>query len=782
MTDSNDSNEQLKTDSVLPETESIGPLYGDSADSPESMNRRDLLRALAALGFASATGGIAWGLLEATMPQGVVQHWRKSVCRYCGTGCGILVGMNKEGVAEVRGDPEAHNAGKLCIKGSLLPLLNKAPGRLKFPMIRKDGKLVRASWEKAMKLVTSKFRRAIDQYGPNSVAYYGSGQLFTEETYTANKLFKAGIGTNNVDGNPRLCMASAAVGYTKTFGKDEPAGCYEDIDHAEVFFIIGANPAECHQPLFERIKARKLVYPKATIICVDPRRTLTTERSDLHLAPRPGSDLLLLWAIVHAIVEGKLFDEKFVRDHVAFQRAEGRVGWEELRTFLDDYTPEKVQGRVGIPAAQIRDVASRFADSQATMSLWTMGLNQRVDGVALNTTMNALHLITGQINKKGATPMSLTGQANACGGVRDTGSLAHLLPHGRLVKNAEHRAEMERLWGVPPGRIQPTPGLDAVHLFQAMGRGEVKCVLNMCSNPGQSLPNLGVYAQGMERSFFVVADAFEDTRSIHYADVVLPAALWIEKEGVFGQSERRYQLVEKLLEPPGEARADLDILVDLAERLGLGNVISAKTSAAVWNEYRKLSSHSKYNFSGMTRARLREHRGLQWPCPDEQHPGTARRYIPGDPFVPAGKEHYFYGKPDGRAVVHLIPYESRAEDPDEEYPLILNTGRILEQWHTGTMTDRIALIRNGTPRGHFEMHRYDAHQLGIGDGNEVEVQSRYGKLTGICKVTTSPLVGTLFAAFYDAEFPINVLVTDKHDPISKQPDFKTTAVSVRKLG
>ncbi len=779
MTDSNDSNEQLKTDSVVPETESIEPLYHDT---PESINRRDLLRALAALGFASATGGIVWGLLEATMPRGVVQHWHKSVCRYCGTGCGILVGMNKEGVAEVRGDPEAHNAGKLCIKGSLLPLLNKAPGRLKFPMIRKDGKLVRASWKKAMSLVTSKFRRAIDLYGPNSVAYYGSGQLFTEETYTANKLFKAGIGTNNVDGNPRLCMASAAVGYTKTFGKDEPAGCYEDIDHAEVFFIIGANPAECHQPLFERIKDRKSVYPKTIIICVDPRRTLTAERSDLHLAPRPGSDLLLLWAMAHAIVEGKLFDEKFVRNHVAFQGAEGQVGWEGLRTFLDDYTPEKVQGRVGIPAAQIRDVASRFADSHATMSLWAMGLNQRVDGVALNTTMNALHLITGQINKKGATPMSLTGQANACGGVRDTGSLAHLLPHGRFVKNAEHRAEMEKLWRVPPGRIQPTPGLDAVHLFQAMGRGEVKCVLNMCSNPGQSLPNLDAYAQGMERSFFVVADAFEDTRSIRYADVVLPAALWIEKEGVFGQSERRYQLVEKLLEPPGEARADLDILVDLAERLGLGNVISAKTSTTVWEEYRKLSSHSKYNFSGMTRVRLQEHRGLQWPCPDEQHPGTARRYIPGDPFVPASKEHYFYGKPDGRAVVHLTPYESRAEGPDEEYPLILNTGRILEQWHTGTMTDRIAPIRNGTPRGHFEMHRYDAHQIGIEDGNEVEVKSRYGKLTGICRVTTNPLVGTLFAAFYDAEFPINVLVTDKHDPISKQPDFKTTAVSVRKLG
>jgi nitrate reductase (cytochrome) len=770
---------ELKDEALAEESSAVVPSASDSLDR---INRRDLLRALAGLGFASATGGVLWGVLEATMPRGPVQRWHKSVCRYCGTGCGVMVGMNEAGVAEVRGDSEAHNAGKLCIKGSLLPLLNKAPGRLKFPMIRKNGKLVRSDWNTAMSLVASQFEKAIAEHGPNSVAYFGSGQLFIEESYTANKLFKAGIGTNNVDGNPRLCMASAAVGYTKTFGKDEPAGCYEDIDHAEVFFIIGANPAECHQPLFERIKARKSTHPNTVIVCVDPRRTLTAERADLHLAPRPGSDLLFLWAMAHAIVEGKLFDETFVRDHVAFQGPEGRVGWEGLCAFLEDYSPEKVQERVGIPAAQIRDVASRFAGSQATMSLWTMGLNQRVDGVALNTTMNALHLITGQINKKGATPMSLTGQANACGGVRDTGSLAHLLPHGRFVKIPQHRAEMEKLWGVPAGRIQPKPGLDALRLFQAMNDGGVRCVLNMCTNPAQSMPNLNTYAKGMERCFFVVVDVFEDTRSTRYADVVLPAALWVEKEGVFGQSERRYQLVEKLLDPPGEARSDLEILVDLAQRLGLSDVISAKTAPEVWDEYRKLSSHSKYDFSGITRARLRELRGLQWPCPDEKHPGTARRYIPGDPFVSAGKKHDFYGMPDGRALVHLTPYAPRSDETTEEYPLVLNTGRILEQWHTGTMTDRIAPIRNGTPRGHFEIHGYDARRLGIKDGDKVEVKSRYGRLEGACRVTTKPLVGTVFATFYDAEFLINVLVTDKHDPISKQPDYKTTAVSVRKLG
>jgi nitrate reductase NapA len=759
---------------------------GDSApkdhDETTSFTRRDLLRVGAALGLTSLGGGAAWAALEAHVASGPATSWHKGVCRYCGTGCGVRIGMREGKVAEVRGDEDAHNRGKLCIKGSLLPALMAAPGRLTQPQVRKDGTLVPVSWDEALTLIAKRFGDSIREHGPDSVAFYGSGQLFTEESYTANKLFKGGIGTNNVDGNPRLCMASAAVGYVRVFGKDEPPGAYEDIDHAELLFLIGANPAENHQPLFERMLARRRADPRVKIVCVDPRRTMTARYADRHVAPRPGSDLLLLWSMAHVIVADGLAARSFVDEHVAIVGADGgALDWAGLQAFLADYAPERVEDRLGVARDDIRALAHQFATSSASMSMWTMGLNQRVDGVALNTTMSALHLLTAQIGRPGATPMSLTGQANACGGVRDTGSLSHALPHGRLVANAEHRAEMEQLWGLPAGRISPKPGLHALALFAALETGQVKCLLNMCTNPGQSMPNLARYDRALAQAFVVVADAFADTLTMRHADVVLPTALWIEKEGVYGQSERRYQLIEKLLEPPAEARSDLWILVELAKRLGHGDLIRAHTPAEVWEEYRALSSHSKYNFAGMTRERLRQAHGLQWPCPDEQHPGTVRRYVQGDPFVSAGRALEFYGFHDGRAKVHLVPYEDRADPVDASYPLVLTTGRIVEQWHTGTMTDRITEIRTHTPRGHFELHHVDARMCQVADGDEVQVESRYGSLRGRVRVTESPRPGTLFASFYDSKFRINDLVTDRADPLSFQPDFKTTAVRVRRL-
>ncbi|MDJ0867624.1 MAG: nitrate reductase [Myxococcota bacterium] len=731
----------------------------------------------------SAGGGVAWGGLELLAVRGQPTSWHKSVCRYCGTGCGLRVGMREGRVVEVRGDEDAHNRGKVCVKGTLLPRLLEAQGRVLHPQIRENGSLRRASWDEAMTLVASRFRAAIDEAGPDAVGYYGSGQLFSEESYTANKLFKAGIGTNNVDGNPRLCMASAAVGYTKVFGKDEPPGAHEDVDHADVFFIIGANPAECHQPIFERILARRRMHPETTIVCVDPRRSLTADHSDIHLAPRPGSDLLLLWSMAHVMLHGGLVDRQFVDAHVSMLTAEGTpTDWDGLARFLEDYAPDRVTERLGIPSSRIVEVAHLFATRPATMSLWTMGMNQRVDGSALNATLSGLHLLAGQIGRPGATPLSLTGQSNACGGVRDTGSLAHGLPHGRMVANPVHRAEMEKLWGVPPGRISPHPGFHAIAGFEAMAEGKIRCVLSMCTNPGQSLPNLSRYRKGLERVFLVVADAFEDTATSRYADVVLPAALWVEKEGVYGQTERRYQLIEKLVDPPGEARSDLEILVELAERLGHGDVISAKTAPEVWEEYRALSKHSKYDFSGMTRERLHRENGLQWPCPSEDHPGTVRRFVPGDPFVAEGRAFDFYGFPDHRARLHLIPFEDRSDPVEAQYPLVLTTVRIVEQWHTGTMTDRIPAIHDNTPRGHFELHASDAESLGIEAGDRVRVVSRYGALDGPARVSLRPRPGTLSAPFYDAKFLVNQVVTDRFDPFSLQPDFKTTAVRVEKLG
>ncbi len=746
------------------------------------LDRRSFIKLAGGIVAVTALTGTGWAVTELMVNEGPVKSWHKSVCRYCGTGCGVMLGMDEnKKLARVRGDEEAHNKGVICIKGSLLAeLMEKKDHRLKQPMIRKNGKLEPASWDEAMTLVADKFKTSIKDNGPNSVAYYGSGQLFIEESYTANKLFKGGIGTNNVDGNPRLCMASAAVGYTQVFGKDEPAGCFDDIDHADTFFIIGSNTYECHPPIWERIMRRKDSGKDVKIIVVDPRRTKTADHADFYLPVVPGTDLLLLNAMLHVIVKEGWQSEEYVQQHINFKKGSDTVSFEEFKTFLEDYAPEKVEEELGVSAPQIREVAYYFAKAKSSMSLWTMGLNQRVQGVFLNNTMNSLHLVTGQINKKGATPLSMTGQCNACGGVRDTGSLSHILPHGRLIKKPEHRAEMEKLWGVPAGRIQPKPGYNALSLFQAMNDEKVKAVLVMCTNPAQSMPNIDHYKPGMEKTFMVVADAF-DSETIKYADVVLPAALYIEKEGVYGQTERRYQLIEKLVEPYAESRSDLDILVDFAERIGYGDFISSKTSAEVWEEYRHLSSHSKYNFEGITRDRLKEERGLQWPCPDEKHPGTARRYIPGDPFVPQGKEVFFYGHKDGKANVFLRPYIRGNEQVNDEFPVYLTTGRVISQWHTGSMTTTVKELNTQSGPGRFKLHPQDASHYNVKTGDTIRVTSSRGTMTGKLEISELETPGVIFAAFYDKSFIINQVVSDDHDPYSKQPDYKVTRVKIEKV-
>ena len=747
------------------------------------ITRREVLTTLGVLGASVAAGATGWGVLEGLVAlRQPVQSWHKSVCRFCGTGCGVLIGMKDGQVVDVRGDELAHNKGVVCIKGSMLPELVRIPGRLTSPKIRRNGTLVDASWDEAMGLVASKFSDGIRDFGPDSVAFYGSGQLFTEESYTANKLFKAGIRTNNVDGNPRLCMASAATGYVSTYGKDEPPGCYADADFADCFFIFGANPYECHPPIFERVRQRKRLHPEAVIICVDPRRTMTAQHSDIHLQVVPGTDLLLLNSMASVICEEGLHNREFIEKHIRFSDGDKDCDFAKFREFLKAYAPEKVEQELGVSANNIRRVAYLFARSNATMSLWTMGVNQRTQGTFLNSMLNGLHLITGQFGRPGATPFSLTGQPNACGGVRDTGALAHALPNGRLVANPEHRAQMEKLWNVPEGTISSKVGLDAVNLFRAMEQGSVKAALIMCTNPGTTLPSVARYQAAMEKCFTVVADVVEDSETQRHAQVVLPAALWIEKEGVTGQGERRYQLTEKLLTPPGQARSDLQILVDLADRLGHGKLITARTPEAVWDEWRNISASSLYNFQGITYERLKNDRGLQWPCPNTDHPGTARRYIEGeDPFVTKGAGIEFYGNHDKKAVVYLRPYVPSPEKLSAEFPLYLTTGRILEQFHTGTLTDRIRPLHDSAGPAKIHINPQDAFVLRIQENDSIEVKSKYGTIRGEARLSEVPRPGVIFAAFYDAKLLINLSVADNYDPASKEPEFKVTAVSVRKV-
>jgi len=749
--------------------------------------RRKFLETSAAASALAAVGTLPGVRNAMAATHGGGETWVKSVCRYCGTGCGLYVGVRDGKVFAVKGDKDNHNQGFLCLKGFLLPQILTAPDRCLHPWVRKNGKLVKASWDEAMDLVASRFKAAIEQHGPDSVGFYGSGQGYTEETYCANKLFKAGIRTNNVEGNPRLCMASAVGGYTTTFGKDEPMGLYEDIDHADVFFLVGTNTAEAHPIIFQRIVRRKQANRNVRVIVVDPRRTPTSRIADLHISFLPGNDLAILNAMAHVLLAEGMVDEAFVATHLAFGTgAEVNKTWDDYKAFLAEYTPEKAAAIAQCRAEDIVKAARWFGEKgKAAMSMWTMGLNQRTKGVWANNLVHNLHLITGKIGTPGNTPFSLTGQPNACGGVRDGGALSHLLPYGRVIANEKHRAEMEKLWGVPPGTLAPKPGLATVDLFRALDTGALKCLYVMCTNPGQSLPNVGRYRKAMARedTFVVVAEAFHPTRTSELADVVLPAAAWSEKEGVYGCGERRYQLMEQAVPPAGESRPDFAILCDLAARLGHGALLPFKTAAEVWDEVLALSKGTAYDCTGMTRERLRQEHGLLWPLPSPGHPGTKRRYVKGDdPLVPADhpERMKFYGRPDNRAVVWLRPQKPPEEVPDAEYPYYYTTGREIEHWHTATMTRNCRELAHTNLESMAQLHPDDATKLGVKTGDPIRVTSRRGSVVFRTKVTETARAGVVFVHMHDPDRMCNEITIDAVDPGSKQPEFKVCAVKLEK--
>ncbi len=747
-----------------------------------SVSRRDFLKTAAATSALAALG-----VPGQARADGGEAKWVKSVCRYCGTGCGLFVGVQGGKVVAVRGDADNHNAGFLCVKGYLLPQIMNAPGRLLHPMIRKGDGFQQASWDEAMGLVAAKFQEAVQSFGPDAVGFYGSGQGLTEETYVANKLFKAGLRTNNVDGNPRLCMASATAGYITTYGKDEPMGCYEDLDHAEVFLIVGSNTAEAHPVLFRRIVQRKERNPDVKVIVLDPRRTPTSRIADLHLSFTPGTDLAILNAMANVLLAEGLADDRFIQDHLAFgEGQEPNRTRADYERFLGDYTPQKASAASGCSAEDIVKAARWFgAPGKRAISLWCMGVNQRSKGVWANNLLHNLHLVTGKIGLPGSTPLSLTGQPNACGGVRDGGALSHLLPYGRLVANEKHRTEMEKLWGIAPGTLSPKPGFATVDLFRAMEEGKLKCLYVMCTNPGQSLPNVDRYRKAMRRegAFLVVSEAFHPARTSELADVVLPAALWAEKEGVYGCTERRYQLLEQAVEPQGEARPDFQILCDLARRLGHEKLVPFRSPAEAWTEILTLTKGTAYDFTGMTRERLRQAHGLLWPMPGTEHPGTKRRYVRGeDPLVPADHPQRvkFYGRPDARAVVWLRPQKPPEEVVDAAYPMYFTTGRVLEHWHTGTMTRRCKELEHANSEALAELHPQDAARLGLATGDAVRVTSRRGAETFRAKVTEGARVGLVFVQMHDDQRMCNKITIDAVDPISRQPEYKICAVKLEK--
>ncbi len=753
-----------------------------------AVSRRDFLKKSAAATAAASIGvNLLPGMNNALFADNM--QWHKSVCRYCGVGCGVMVGEKDGKIAAVKGDKEnTINNGHLCIKAFYLQKAVHAKTRLDHALIKKNGEFRKASMEEALDYVAKKFNDIRQAHGPDALAFYGSGQAETEETYIANKLFKGCIGTNNVEGNPRLCMASAVGGYLTSLGLDEPAGTYEDIEKADMFMLIGSNTAEAHPIVFERIMRHKNKNPDVKILIIDPRKTPTDQVADLHLFVKPGYDLAVLHAMAKIMIEEGYVDEDFIRNHVNFKDNEKDLTYAQYKQFLQTFTPEYAAKESGAEAKNIVKAARMFGQSSAVMSMWTMGINQRTRGVWANNLITNLHLLTGKIGKPGCDSFSLTGQPNACGGVREGGGLCHLLPAHRVVANPQHRKEVAKVWEVPESKIQPKPGKHTIAMFTALNEGEIKGILVLCTNPAQSLPNASKYWKGLKEQFVVVAESFFPTATTEYADVVLPASFWTEKEGVYGCTERRSQYMPKVKDAPGEARWDAFILRDLAKKMGFEKEFRKyNTAEDIWNEYRVLTKGKDMDLWGATYERLKKVRGLTWPVPSEDHPGTYKRYTEGDPLFDelpaekkAGRRMYFYGKPDGRAIVWARPDKGPEEPTDAEYPFALTTGRVLEHWHTMTMTGTAPELRRAVPQCYVEIHPDDARALGISDRQEVTVKTRRGDLKLPARVIDRPEPGTVFIPWHWEEWMANVLTIDAFDPGSKEPEYKVCAAQISK--
>jgi nitrate reductase NapA len=664
----------------------------------------------------------------------------------------------------------------------------------------------KVSWDEALNRVCDKFKELHQKFGKDSVAYYGSGQCMTEESYTFNKLWKGGFKSNMVEGNPRLCMASAVGGYITTFGTDEPAGSYADIEKARTLFLVGSNTAECHPILFRRVARQKMKDPEnIKIIVCEPRLTPTARIADVWLPADPGTDLAVFHCMARELIKNGWIDKFYIENLCRFHTGSQVVDFPAYSQFLEQFTPEAVEKITRCPAANIREAARLFGTRGPTMSLWTMGLNQRTRGVWANNLIHNLHLISGNICKEGADSFSITGQPNACGGVRETGSLCQLLPGTRAIADAAARADCEKSWKIPAGSIDPKPGFHTMEMFVKLGAEDdqskpLKGMLVCTTNPAQSLPNAPKYFKGMKDAFLVVLDIFP-TRTTQLADVILPAAFIYEKGGVYGCSERRSQLTPKCVEPPGEAKPDLWIAAQIAKRMGFAELIPWNMDDApssykmAWDDYRecvKMTEHTLYGITYERLAALEE--GLQWPCPNEKNPGTSRRYVRGhDPLldmpeivkVPSTAMIYFYGdkQHQGKANVFLRPYKGPEEPPDKEYPFFLTTGRTIEQWHTGTMTMRVPEIARSKPNAYVEINPGDAQAYGIKNGDMVKITSRRGHNVLPAVVVKNSLPGILFVPWFDQDWErmINRVTIDAFDEGSKQPEFKICAVRLERV-
>ena len=827
-----------------------------------AINRRDLLKAHAAA-LAAASAGVALPAVAQPVPGGVDAleiKWSKAPCRFCGTGCGVMVGVKDGHVVATHGDMQAEvNRGLNCVKGYFLSKIMYGQDRLTTPLMRKsggvydkDGEFEPVSWDEAFDVIAEKCKATLREKGPEAVGMFGSGQWTIFEGYAATKLMRAGFRTNNLDPNARHCMASAAVAFMRTFGMDEPMGCYDDFEHADAFVLWGSNMAEMHPILWTRLADRRLGHPHVRCAVLSTFTHRSMDLADIPVVFKPGTDLAILNYIANHIIQTGRVNEAFVRDHAVFMSGAIDIGYglrpdnpvemaakgaadpgkmepidfEAFRTMVSEYTLEMVSELSGVEPGFLEQLAELYADPGVkVMSLWTMGFNQHVRGVWANQMVYNIHLLTGKISEPGNSPFSLTGQPSACGTAREVGTFAHRLPADMVVTNPEHREHAEEIWRLPHGLLPDKVGFHAVQQDRMLKDGKLNFYWVQVNNNVQAAPNNSNETYPGYRNpdnFIVVSDAYPTVTALS-ADVILPAAMWVEKEGAYGNAERRTHVWRQLVDAPGEARSDLWQLTEFSKRFTTDEVWPADILDAhpeykgktlfdvlfrngkvdrfpladldaeyenreskeygfylqkgLFEEYAEFGRGHGHDLAPFNT--YHEVRGLRWPVVDGKE--TKWRYREGlDPYVRPGEGVRFYGRPDGKAVILAVPYEPPAESPDEEYDVWLVTGRVLEHWHSGSMTMRVPELYKAFPGSVCFMNADDARRRGINQGAEVRVVSRRGELRVRVETRGRNRMpsGVVFVPWFDASKLINKVTLDATDPISKQTDFKKCAVKV----
>lgn len=693
----------------------------------------------------------------------------KSTCCYCGVGCGVDIHQKNDGSILVKGDADYPvNKGMLCSKGMNLhyTVMDKSDRILK-PRMRPSRSMPfqETSWDTALDRVAASFKTFIQKFGPESVGFYVSGQCLTEEYYLWNKLMKGFIGANNIDTNSRLCMSSAVVGYKLSLGEDIVPVCYDDIELSDLILVEGANPAWCHPIIWRRVEAHKAANPDVKIICVDPRKTQTAASADLYLSINPGTDVALNHAIARVLIDNGGIDPHFIDSHTD--------GFEDFKSLVFQNSVDEYAEECGINAKDIYTLAGWIASSKGFLTMWTMGLNQSVIGVNKNLSLINLSLITGKIGKPGNGPFSLTGQPNAMGG-REVGGLANMLASHRELSNQIHRAEMEEFW--KGTNISEKPGLTATEMVEALNSGKMKAIWIVCTNPLVSLPNAHLAEKALKNAkLVVVQEISERADTVDFADIVLPAAAWSEKEGTMTNAERRISHLSKISEPPEMCLPDTEIICRFAKKMGWGEHFSYKAPDEIYQEYAKTTAYTNIDISRLNYQIIKEKRSVQWPYLENQQIGTSRIFT--------NNEFYTQNK---KAKIQAVPKENLSEKTSPEFPLVLITGRIRDQWHSMTKTGRVNKLNQHISKPYVEINTKDAIERGIKEDDLVTVENSRGKVRLRAKITDSLKKGNCFIPMHWGKIVgstfgrANNLTSPLIDSRSKEPDFKYAAVEIQK--